>query len=106
MLHISLLQADASPQGSWYSTPILIVLMVFVMYFFMLRPQQKRQREQRNFVKGIKEGDHIVTNGGIHAKVVSLEQEETISLEIGKGTKVLLDRASISYELTKRHYKK
>ena len=98
----SLLQA-ASKQP-WYGTPLLIVLMIFVMYFFMLRPQQKRQKEQRRFVDTLKEGDWVVTSGGLHGKVASLEEEGVLSLEVGKGTRLKLDRSSISYDLSKRYH--
>ena len=98
----SLLQA--APKQPWYGTPLLIVLMIFVMYFFMLRPQQKRQREQRRFVGAIKEGDWIVTSGGLHGKIASLEEEGVLLLDVGKGAKLKLDRSAISYDLSKRYH--
>lgn len=105
MMYGIFLQA-AGAQQPGYVTPVLIVLMLVVMYFFMLRPQQRRQKEQRSFVEGVSEGDWIVTNGGIHAKVASIEKENMLVLDIGKGTKILLDKSSISYELSKKHYAK
>jgi len=91
---------QAGGQESPYGTFIMIGLMIVVFYFFMLRPQQKRQKEQQSFAGGLKKGDDVVTNGGLHGKVVALD-ERTALLEVAPNTRVRFERSAISSELTK-----
>ena len=61
-----LLQAAAAPNGAGtYSTLIMLVLIFVVFYFFMIRPQMKKQKEIKKFRDSIKEGDKVITAGGI-----------------------------------------
>lgn len=99
MLHI-LLQTP-SPSGGFPTGFIFVILMLLVLYFFMIRPQQKRQKEQKRYIEALKVGDLIVTVGGLHGKVISVSKD-TLVLEIDKGTKVTLERSSVSYEASKR----
>lgn len=67
-----------------------------VMYFFMIRPQQKKAKEQKNFRAGLKKGDFIQTLGGIHGKIYSIESDETVWLEVDpKGTRLKIEKAGI-----------
>ena len=65
MFYSILLQA---PAGRGFGDIFLLVGLLAIFYFFMIRPQQKRQKEQRNFIAAIKKGDEVVTAGGIHGK--------------------------------------
>jgi len=75
--------------------------MLVVAYFFLIRPQAKKQKEQANFLQNMKEGDRVVTNSGILGKISRIEKN-TMTLEIGAGTKTTIRvlRSSISKELT------
>ncbi|MEM8525269.1 MAG: preprotein translocase subunit YajC [Bacteroidota bacterium] len=75
--------------------------MLVVLYFFIIRPQSKKQKEQNNFVQDMKEGDKVVTNSGILGKISRIEKN-TITLEVGAGTKTTIRvlKNSISKELT------
>ena len=95
-----LLQASPSG-GSSYTGFIFMAIVLFVLYFFMIRPQQRRQKEQKKYINNIKAGQMVVTIGGLHGKIISLTQE-TILIEIDKGIKVTIERGSISYEASKR----
>ena len=64
------------------------------MYFFMIRPQAKRQREAKSFREGIAKGDRVVTIGGLHGKIVSIS-EKTVVLELESG-KVRVDKTALS----------
>lgn len=67
-----------------------------VMYFFMIRPQQKKAKDQKNFREGLKKGDFIQTLGGIHGKIASIESDETVWLEVDtKGTRLKIEKAGI-----------
>ena len=85
---------------------MLILLAMFgVMYFFMIRPQQKKQKEQKSFLTELKKGDKIVTMGGLHGKIVSVNADSnTLLLEVSEGTKVKLDSSVVSMEYTQASY--
>jgi preprotein translocase subunit YajC len=93
-----LLQARSGPP---YETFIMMGLIFVVFYFFMIRPQQKKQKDQKKFIEELKKGDQVVTLGGMHGKIYAIEGD-TIQLEVDRGTKLTFDRASISMESTKR----
>ena len=97
MIHSLLAQASDSGYGSF----ILMGLMLLVLYMFIIRPQQRRQRQQKQFIQAIKEGDGVVTLGGLHGKVVSLGTD-TMDIEIAKGTRVTVERNAVSYDASRR----
>lgn len=75
---------------------IMIALMFVIMYFFMIRPQQKKQKEVQNFRNSIKEGDQVVTGGGIYGKVKKVDLAANIvELEISHGVVIRVDKGSI-----------
>lgn len=93
-----LLQAAAAP--SPYATPLLIGGMILIFYFFMIRPQQKKQKDQKTFASELKRGDKVVTIGGMHGKIAAIE-ESLLTVEFEKGVKIKFDKASISAENSK-----
>lgn len=97
MFWISEAHAMASPPGGQsnpYGTVIMLVLMFGIFYFLLIRPQQKRAKEHKNLVDALKVGDMVVTAGGIHGKVASV-QDEIVSLEVATGVKIKMNRSSI-----------
>ena len=72
-----------------------IILIVFIFYFFMIRPQIKKQKEDNLFKSSIKKGDKVVTIGGIHGKV-NLVKDGRIVLEISDKLRITVDTDSIS----------
>jgi preprotein translocase subunit YajC len=77
-----------------YSSLIFLVLIVVVFYFFMIRPQMKRQKETRKFRESLKAGDKVVTTGGIYGIIISVE-ETSVLLEIDKEVKIRVDKGAI-----------
>jgi preprotein translocase subunit YajC len=75
--------------------------IILIMYFFMIRPQQKKQKETKNFLESIKKGDTAVTIGGIHGKIYSIEGD-TVTLELDKGLKLKVEKSAISADFTKK----
>lgn len=71
-----------------------------IMYFFMIRPQQKKVKDQRTFLDEIQKGNKVVTNGGIHGKVVKVE-ENTLLLELDSNTKIRVEKSFISVDFSK-----
>ena len=98
MLESILLQAGGSGSTSSF---IMLGVMAVIFYFFFIRPQQKKQKDQKKFTEEVKKGDQVVTLGGIHGKILAID-DATITLEIDKGTKMTIERSSISMESSKR----
>ncbi len=78
-----------------------LILMFLVVYFFMIRPQMKRAKQEKKFAAELKKGDKVVTKSGLHAKVLDLTDEQTCILESGAG-KMKFERSSISMELSQK----
>lgn len=89
-----LAQAAGGSQGMIYQV-IMWVGIIGVFYFFMIRPQQKKQKEQKELLNNLKKGDQVVTIGGIHARVYTVE-EATVTLELDKGVKLTVEKSAIS----------
>jgi preprotein translocase subunit YajC len=94
-MELMILQANGAT-----SSLFMVAGMFLIMYFFMFRPQQKRLQEQKDFIANLKKGDKIVTAGGLHGKIVQVE-EHTVQLEINKNTTVKLEKAFIAVEQSK-----
>ena len=83
---------------------IFIGGILLVFYFFMIRPQQKKQKDQKKFIGEIKKGDMVVSLGGIHGKVTAID-ENTITLEVDRGARIKMEKSSISLEASKQYTK-
>ena len=88
-----------------YTSLIMIALMFGVFYFFIIRPQSRRQKQQEEFQKAIKKGDQVVTNAGIVGRVNKVEGTEGIvTIETGKGVFLDFTIGSVSREHTQPKY--
>ncbi|RXG30311.1 protein translocase subunit yajC [Leeuwenhoekiella palythoae] len=74
--------------------------MIAVVYLFMIRPQMKRQKEEKKFAEELKRGDRVITKSGLHGKILDLN-DTTVILESGAG-KMKFERTALSLELTKK----
>jgi preprotein translocase subunit YajC len=83
-----------------YGNILLFGAMFVVMYFFMIRPQQKRAKAEKEFETGLKVGDKVITKSGLHGRIAELA-ERTIVLETMSG-KLKMERSAISLELSKQ----
>ncbi len=101
-MYLILLQAGGSAN---MMNLLFIVGMVAVFYFFMIRPQQKKQKEQKVFLENLKRGDKIVTIGGMHGTILSIEGN-TVLVEADQGVKIKFEKSAISQEQTKAAYGK
>ncbi len=86
--------AASQSQGGQYQGIIMLVAMFAIFYFLLIRPQQKRAKQQKELVGGLKAGDNVVTAGGLHAKITAVE-ETTVTVEVATGVKVKMNRASV-----------
>ncbi len=79
---------------------IMFGLIALVFYFFMIRPQIKKQKDQKNFVSELKKGDKIITTSGQHGKIVDMN-DTTFLIEGESGHKTSFDKSAISLEASK-----
>lgn len=96
-----LLQAQSS---NWTSM-IFMVAIIAVFYFFMIRPQQKKAKDQKKFIEEIKKGEDVVTIAGIYGRVAEIEGD-TIILEIERGGRIKMSKSGISMDSTKAAFGK
>ena len=93
-IHFAL--AAQAPAGGGFDF-LLIMLVVFgIMWFFMIRPQQKKQKEIRNFQNSLEKGAKVVTGGGIYGTVSRIDTEMgKVEVEIAKGVVITVDRSYV-----------
>src|ERR1700741_4467312 len=82
-----------------YGSLVPMVLIIVVFYFFMIRPQVKKQKDQKKYVNELKKGDKVVTTAGIHGRIIDLN-ETTFLVEVDNG-KIRFDKSAISLEASK-----
>jgi preprotein translocase subunit YajC len=82
--------------GGLLSTPLFpIILMIGIMWFFLIRPQQKKQKEHREMLNNLKKGDRIITSGGLHGRITGIT-ETALTLEIADKVRVKVSRGHIA----------
>jgi preprotein translocase subunit YajC len=84
-----------SAAGTGTSSLIMFGLIFAVMYFFMIRPQIKKQKKEREFRSALKTGDSVVTIGGIYGKVTDVK-EDAVVIEVHGGTKLKVSKTAVS----------
>lgn len=85
---------QAQQQGSGWSSMIMILAMIVIFYFFMIRPQSKKQKEIKKAREAMQAGDRVVTAGGIHGKIKEVK-DATIVMQIAEGVNIKVDKASV-----------
>lgn len=99
----SYLLADP-PQGGLFgggsSTLIFMGMIILVFWLFFIRPQTKKQKDQKKFIEELQKGTKVVTIAGIHGTVNKLNEDGTINLEVSPGSYIKMEKASISMEMT------
>lgn len=90
-------------QGSGAMQQMIMILMIIVVfYFFMIRPQMKKAKLEKAFKDSIKKGDKVVTIGGVHGKILEVN-DKTFTLEIDQNVKVKIEKSAISADATKQY---
>ncbi|MEL6305266.1 MAG: preprotein translocase subunit YajC [Bacteroidota bacterium] len=79
-----------------------LILIMVVAYFFMIRPQIKRQKDEKKFASGLKRGDKIITKSGLHGKVVELNDKDYSCVIETMAGRLKFDRSAISMEMSKK----
>jgi preprotein translocase subunit YajC len=86
------------------SVLLLYVAIIAIMLFITIRPQMKARKEQEEFAKNLQKGDRVITTGGLHGRILKVEEGSSIMLEIDNNVKIRLEKSGISHELTKAVY--
>ncbi len=94
------LMMDPQGKGGSSGTLIMMGLMILVFWLFMIRPQAKKAKKQKEFIANLQKGDKIVTIAGIHGKVNKLNDDNTLELETSPGSYIKIERSAISMEWT------
>jgi preprotein translocase subunit YajC len=95
----TLLQTAPAAQGSGLSMWIMLALIFVVMWFFMIRPQRKQQKELDNFRNSLKNGDKVVTIGGIYGTVCEVK-DAYVLVEVDKDVKIRVSKQAIVKDFT------
>ncbi|HAY34461.1 MAG TPA: preprotein translocase subunit YajC [Ignavibacteria bacterium] len=97
MESVSLIFLQQAPGGmeSILSSIVPFLLIIFIFYFLILRPQQKRQKERAKLLESIKKGDKIITAGGIHGVVEGLD-DATILVKVSDNVKMKMERSAVT----------
>lgn len=101
MFDFVLLMAQNGTQGEGGANPLIsflpFILIILVMYFLMIRPQAKKQKEKQKMIEALKKGDNVITNGGIHGKVMGFtDDNKTVVLKVDENVKINVDKSAIS----------
>ena len=96
-----ILVAQATGQGSGMSMIIMMVAIFAIMWFFMIKPQQKKQKEIQKFQNELTEGTEVVTGGGIHGVVKSIDlARNTVDIKIARDVVVTVEKTSVYKDMS------
>jgi preprotein translocase subunit YajC len=90
-------QAAEAPNPLMSLLPFLAIIVIF--YFFMIRPQMKRQKELRKYRESLKKGDKVITTGGIYGRVIEVK-DAYVTVEIAKEVEIKIDKSAIIMDMT------
>ena len=90
----TILQTAQAAQGGGWAMWIMLALILVVMWFFMIRPQRKQQKELQNFRDSLKKGDKVVTVGGIYGTVAEIK-ENTVLIEVDNNVKIRVSKNAL-----------
>ncbi len=96
-LFMSLPPQEGAPNPWIQLMPFALIIVVF--YFFMIRPQMKKQKELRKYRESLKKGDKIVTTGGIYGKVSEIKEDKVI-MEIAENVKITVDKSAVIMDMS------
>ncbi|MBR5276721.1 MAG: preprotein translocase subunit YajC [Bacteroidaceae bacterium] len=89
-----LLEAAGAVQAILGSPLFMFVIIIAIMYFMMIRPQRKRQKEIENFRRGLRAGQDIITSGGIYGKIKNID-DTTVTIEVCNNVTIRVDKNSV-----------
>ena len=97
--NVMLLAAGDPKQGGMVQM-LLMGGIILVFWFFMIRPQARKAKEQKKFIDELQKGAKIVTNAGIHASIYRINEDGTLQIEVNPGSYLKIEKSAISMEMT------
>ncbi len=88
-------------EGGAIAQFIPLILIFAIMYFLLIRPQQKKLKDHQNMVQALRRGDQVVTQGGVIGKVAKVKEDGELEVEIAEGVKVRVVKSTIAQVLNK-----
>lgn len=88
-------------EGNAIAQFIPLILIFAIMYFLLIRPQQKKMKQHQNMVNALRRGDQVVTQGGLIGKVVKVKEDNELEVELADGVKVRVVQSTIAQVLNK-----
>src|SRR5687768_17177491 len=104
-MELATILLQASSGGGPMGQLIMILLIIVIFYFFMIRPQMKKAKQEKVFKEGLVKGDKIVTIGGVHGKIVEVN-DTTFMIEVDNNVKLKIEKTAVSAEATKQYQPK
>ena len=98
MLHFFIAQAPSAPPGTPFSgatTFIWMGAMIVIMYYVMIRPQSKRQKEHQRLISTLKTGDRVVTTSGIHGMITNVK-DTTVTVKVADNVKIEMEKSAVA----------
>ncbi len=99
-MNMYLLQQQPSGPFGGMTSIIFMGMIILVFWLFFIRPQAKKQKQQRKFIEELQKGDRIVTIAGIHGTVNKVNEDGTLNLEINPGSYIKIEKSAVSMEWT------
>jgi preprotein translocase subunit YajC len=88
---------QASSGGNQWMSFLPLILLFVVFYFLLIRPQQKRAKQQKQFLDNLKKGDDVVTSGGLYGKITGLT-DTTVTIEIAEKVRVKIAKSAVAQQ--------
>lgn len=98
VFNMFLMTPDPSGQAGSSYTLVMMGLMILVFWLFMIRPQAKKAKQQKEFINNLQKGDKVVTIAGIHGVINKVNDDGTLLLETSPGSTIKIEKSSISLE--------
>ena len=97
LTHILLMMPQGEGGGGGLMSFLPFILIIVIMYFLMIRPQMKRQKERKQMIEAVKKGDKIVTSGGVHGKITGFTDDgNTVIVQVDDKVKLNIDKSAIN----------
>lgn len=98
MLQQFILMGQPQPGQNPMMQFLPLIAIVVVFYFFMIRPQMKKAKEQKKYIEALKKGDKILTIGGIYGKIHEVKEDGSMIMEVEDGTKMKISKNAVSMD--------
>jgi len=96
---ILLMTPQGQEGGGGFGSLIFLLLIIVIFYLFFIRPQMKRSKEQKKFRENLKKGDKIITIGGLHGKIVEV-QDTTFTIEVAENIRLRIEKSAVAMDGT------